>query len=99
MIVDLHTQLQKEGLTFKESQVIYYVLQGLLNKDIAPKLFVAEKTVKWRLSRIYKKLGMPGGYETRCRLIIKYLPMYNEILAKQPVTLQTGELPFNRGVA
>ena len=92
-MVDLHTKIQKDGITFRETQTIYHVLRGLLNRDIAKKLFIAEKTVKWRLTRVYKKLGLTNRYQ----LIIKYLPTYLEVEANKPKSLVVDELPL--GVA
>ncbi|MFC4557945.1 helix-turn-helix transcriptional regulator [Virgibacillus kekensis] len=51
------TRLQQNGipLTTKESQVAYFVKQGLKNKEIAERLDMKEGAVKVHVSRIYKK--------------------------------------------
>lgn len=57
-----------ETLTDRESQVVQLVVQGLSNGEIAEKLFIEEKTVKFHLSSIYKKLGA----KNRAALIVEY---------------------------
>lgn len=45
-------------LTNKEREVVKYVIQGMTNKEIAPRLNVSEKTIKTHLSNIFKKLNV-----------------------------------------
>lgn len=44
-------------LSNAETQVLDRLRRGLSNKDIASELFVTEKTIKFHLTRIYKKIG------------------------------------------
>lgn len=55
-----HNELAGEetSLTDKEKQVLRLVAAGLSNKDIAARLFLAEKTVKNYLTNIFQKLGV-----------------------------------------
>ena len=46
--------LVKLGVSKRESQVLYLVILGYTNKEIADKLCVAEKTVKFHLTSIFK---------------------------------------------
>jgi DNA-binding CsgD family transcriptional regulator len=46
------------ALTKSESAVASLAAQGLRSKEIASRLFVTEKTVKFHLTNIYKKLGV-----------------------------------------
>jgi DNA-binding CsgD family transcriptional regulator len=50
--------LQGEGLTEREIEIAYGILQGLLNREIGEKLFISESTVKKHTSNFYKKLGI-----------------------------------------
>lgn len=45
-----------KGLTGREAEVAEMVSTGLSNKEVADQLFVTEKTVKFHLTNIYKKL-------------------------------------------
>ena len=47
-----------EPLTRREIEVIAHVLHGVTNAAIGKALFIHEKTVKFHLGRIYKKLGI-----------------------------------------
>lgn len=62
--------LKEANLTTKEIQIADYVSRGLSNKEIANQLFITEKTVKFHLTNIYKKMDV----ESRARLIVKCLP-------------------------
>ncbi|PMP97066.1 MAG: hypothetical protein C0169_04040 [Thermodesulfobacterium geofontis] len=46
------------SLTHREREIIYFVCQGLSNKEIADKLNISEQTVKAHLHRIFKKFGI-----------------------------------------
>lgn len=46
-----------------ENDVINYLKQGMANKEIADKLCVCEKTVKFHLTHIYKKAGVNSRAE------------------------------------
>ncbi len=51
------------GLTKREAEVMDLLLTGVSNKEIADKLFVAEKTVKTHAWQIYKKMNVKTRYE------------------------------------
>ncbi|QKW34166.1 response regulator transcription factor [Actinomadura sp. NAK00032] len=46
------------GLSAREAEVMRLIAQGASNGDIAGRLFLAEKTVKNHVNRIYAKLGV-----------------------------------------
>lgn len=46
------------GLTAREVEVLRLVAQGRSNRDIAAELFIAEKTARNHVERIYAKLGV-----------------------------------------
>ena len=50
--------LQQRGLSRRESEVVVLVVQGLTNKQVADKLCVAEKTVKFHLTNVYKRMNI-----------------------------------------
>jgi FixJ family two-component response regulator len=49
--------MRMERLTPRECEILRYVITGMLNKQIAFKLGIAEKTVKVHRGRIMEKLG------------------------------------------
>jgi two-component system response regulator DevR len=48
------------SLDIKDELLLGMVAAGLSNREIADRLFVSEKTVKNRLTMLYKKLGVTG---------------------------------------
>jgi DNA-binding NarL/FixJ family response regulator len=49
-----------DALTARELEVLTVLASGLTNREIAGRLFIAEKTVGIHLGRIYHKLGVRG---------------------------------------
>lgn len=49
---------RRAGLTEREATILKLVARGLSNHEIARELWVTEPTVKFHLTRIYKKLGV-----------------------------------------
>lgn len=62
--------LIQKGLSNRESEVAELVTKGLSNKEVANQLFVTEKTVKFHLTNIYKKMNV----KSRAQLIVWCLP-------------------------
>ena len=52
-----------ELLTPRENETLRYVVTGMLNKQIALKLGIAEKTVKVHRGRVMEKLGVDSVAE------------------------------------
>ena len=50
-------------LTPQEEAVTLLVAQGLSNREVAAELYVSPKTVQYRLTRIYAKLGVRSRVE------------------------------------
>lgn len=44
-------------LTENEKKVVYWLVQGLTNEQIAKKVFLCKQTVKYYLAKLYKKFG------------------------------------------
>lgn len=53
-----HAMWLVEQLTRRELEIVPYVISGMLNKQIAFKMGIAEKTIKVHRGRIMKKLGV-----------------------------------------
>lgn len=69
----LRDVLIQKGLSNREAEVAELVSQGLSNKEVANQLFVTEKTVKFHLTNIYKKMSV----KSRAQLIVWCLPHLN----------------------
>ena len=66
----LRDVLIQRGLSNRESEVAELVTKGMSNKEVANQLFVTEKTVKFHLTNIYKKMNV----KSRAQLIVWCLP-------------------------
>lgn len=53
------------GISRQEENVIYYILEGLSNREIGHKLFIHEYTVKKHVSAVFRKIGL----NSRAKLI------------------------------
>jgi DNA-binding NarL/FixJ family response regulator len=49
-----------DELTAREQQILAAVARGLSNKAISEELWVTEQTVKFHLTNVYRKLGVPS---------------------------------------
>lgn len=93
----LRDVLIQKGLSNREAEVAELVSQGLSNKEVANQLFVTEKTVKFHLTNIYKKMSV----KSRAQLIVWCLPHLSfaenkpqptadqNIQAQQPSAMET----------
>ena len=54
----LRQHFLKKNLSKSEVEVVILVLQGLINREVANRLCVAEKTIKFHLGNAYKKLNI-----------------------------------------
>ena len=78
----LRDVLMQKGLSNREAEVADLVSKGLSNKEVANQLFVTEKTVKFHLTNIYKKMSV----KSRAQLIVWCLPHMGFVEAEQPKT-------------
>src|SRR5258706_11583633 len=78
MLRDILTQ---KGLSHREAEVAELVSRGLSNKEVANQLFVTEKTVKFHLTNIYKKMSV----KSRAQLIVWCMPHMDFISNNAPV--------------
>ena len=66
----LHDVLVNKGLSHREAETAVLVAKGLANKEVADRLFVTEKTVKFHLTNIYRKMKL----KSRAQLIVWSVP-------------------------
>ncbi len=89
----LRDVLIQKGLSNRESEVAELVSKGLSNKEVANQLFVTEKTVKFHLTNIYKKMNV----KSRAQLIVWCLPHlgFIESEARVEAAQPAGASAFN----
>jgi DNA-binding NarL/FixJ family response regulator len=54
----LHGRADLNELSFRESEVIRHIAEGLSNREISQRLNLSEKTIKNHISRIFSKLNI-----------------------------------------
>lgn len=93
----LRDVLIQKGLSNRESEVAELVSKGLSNKEVANQLFVTEKTVKFHLTNIYKKMNV----KSRAQLIVWCLPHlgFVETEARIEAAQPAGATAFNTQTA
>lgn len=69
-MTELKSVLKSKGLTEREQQVAELVSKGLSNREVANEVQIIEKTVKFHLTNIYKKMNV----KSRAQLIVWCLP-------------------------
>ena len=62
------SDITSEPLTQREHEILDCIVDGLSNQEIANKLFLAEKTVRWYNTQIYRKLGVANRQEAIDRM-------------------------------
>lgn len=66
----------ERGLSVTEVKVAELLAQGLTNKEIGDQVFVSDKTIKFHMTRIMKKLGL----KSRAAVIVMAWKYYVESL-------------------
>ncbi|OFZ15997.1 MAG: helix-turn-helix transcriptional regulator [Bdellovibrionales bacterium RBG_16_40_8] len=92
----LRDVLIQKGLSNRESEVAELVTKGMSNKEVANQLFVTEKTVKFHLTNIYKKMNV----KSRAQLIVWCLPHIGFVEKEEAVAAQVAAAataPTNQG--
>ncbi len=89
----LRDVLIQKGLSNREAEVADLVSKGLSNKEVANQLFVTEKTVKFHLTNIYKKMNV----KSRAQLIVWCLPHigFVESESRAEVSQPAGASAYN----
>jgi DNA-binding NarL/FixJ family response regulator len=86
----LREKLREKGLSKREVEVALIVAEGLTNKEVGVRLCVTEKTVKFHLTTIFRKLGV----KSRTQMVVKCISMKEPPLqAMQDPGLQVDRLP------
>lgn len=76
-------------LSTRESEVVEHLVTGNANKVIASDLFVTEKTIKFHLTNIYKKMGA----KSRASLIAMMVPYMTP--KEQPAPFHQEQQPMS----
>jgi len=90
----LRDVLIQRGLSNREAEVAELVTKGLSNKEVANQLFVTEKTVKFHLTNIYKKMNV----KSRAQLIVWCLPHIGFVEKEEKPTVEQNNA-INMGAA
>ncbi len=97
--MSLQDEFLAKGLTNKESEVACLVADGLSNREAAHRQFISEKTIKFHLTHVFKKMG----FKSRAQLIVWSIPyqskkvIIEEIDDEPPETLDPPYiLPIGR---
>src|SRR5271156_5969374 len=85
----LRDVLIQKGLSNRESEVAELVTKGMSNKEVANQLFVTEKTVKFHLTNIYKKMNV----KSRAQLIVWCLPHLGFVESEARLEAATNAAP------
>ncbi|MBN1449986.1 MAG: protein kinase, partial [Anaerolineales bacterium] len=56
-----------EQLTFREQEILQFIIDGCTNREIAQKLFITEGTVKWHAWQLYRKLHVRSRVQAVAR--------------------------------
>jgi LuxR family transcriptional regulator, positive regulator of biofilm formation len=67
-------KLKEKGLSKREIEVCCEIIKGITAKQVGDMLFVTEKTIKFHLTNIHKKIGV----RSRPELIVFCIPFLNE---------------------
>jgi len=77
-------------LSRAENNVLVYLRQGMSNQQIADSLFVCEKTIKFHMTSIYKKLNV----KSRTELLAKEAGFYTYDKGVNEMDLHSGNQKF-----
>ena len=91
----LRDVLIQKGLSNREAEVAELVTKGLSNKEVANQLFVTEKTVKFHLTNIYKKMNV----KSRAQLIVWCLPHLGFVEKDEKPAAEINATSINMGTS
>ncbi len=87
----LRDVLIQKGLSNREAEVAELVTKGMSNKEVANQLFVTEKTVKFHLTNIYKKMNV----KSRAQLIVWCLPHFGFVEKEEKPAIEQNSNNLN----
>lgn len=90
----LRDVLIQKGLSNREAEVAELVTKGLSNKEVANQLFVTEKTVKFHLTNIYKKMNV----KSRAQLIVWCLPHLGFVEKEEKPSIQENQINMGQSI-
>lgn len=61
--VSYEDMFSRAGISSREQEIVYLVLQGLGNRDIAKRLFISPNTVKTHIRNIFRKMDVKSRFE------------------------------------
>lgn len=90
------------GLSLREAEVISHAITGKPSSEIGEALYICEKTVKFHLTQIYKKLNIKQRPELIAKWYSKKLDAdcvakVNTFLPKEDQVSLVEELTLSRG--
>jgi len=76
MTLEQYLTTKPHQLSQREAEVAALVSTGLSNREAAVSLFVTEKTVKFHLTNIYKKMGLKSRSQliVHCSTFVQHAP-------------------------
>jgi len=80
----MQPRIPRTDLTPRQIEILYALLDGGSNREIAARLGVREQTIKNQLSVMYEKLGV----QNRLQLALEGLRLLSD--ARPPATRQTA---------
>lgn len=80
-------------LSNREVEVLAEITTGKSNKEIANGLFVTEKTVKFHLTNIYKKIHVKSRAEAIVKVLHKGLEKENQMFVDRILKPAPAEAP------
>ena len=89
----LREHFRKKSLSRSEVEVVILVLQGLINREVANQLCVAEKTIKFHLGNAYKKLNI-----SRRSQLIWTLPLADFVGVSKKDSSREGQKASNENI-
>lgn len=94
VVQHIKNYLQEQGLSKRESEVVIFVVQGLTNKQVADHLCVAEKTVKFHLTNVYKRMKISCRSQIIWTLPIKQFIEHAKIVNQNSNAQPVSQLDF-----
>jgi DNA-binding NarL/FixJ family response regulator len=95
-MITVQEYLKSRGLTAREIQVAEHVCTGAMNKVVGEKLFVSEKTIKYHMTNIFKKLNIRCRSEL-CVMCLNFEAAKSQTVNGEPLLVtghQANETPI-----